>query len=334
MSGKLITVFGGSGFVGRYAVRALCKAGWRVRVAVRNPMNAGDMRLSGEVGQVQIIQANVRNRPSIVRALDGADAVLNLVGLLSEKGRQTFEGTQALGAQNIAEYAAQAGITQFVQMSAIGADLNSKANYARTKAEAEEAVKAKIPTATILRPSVLFGPEDDFFNKFAGFSRILPFLPLIGGGKTKFQPLFVGDLAQAIVNALETETSQGRTYELGGPSTYTFKQLLEFITNAVDRPKILIPVPFFLAELKGMAFDLMFKFWPFHAPPLTGDQVRLLKTDNIAGLEADKNYGTISDLGVSNLETIEVIVPTYVWRYREYGQFHIATKDDVSRVDI
>ncbi|MFC7292096.1 complex I NDUFA9 subunit family protein [Hirschia litorea] len=334
MSGKLITVFGGSGFIGRYAVRALCKAGWRVRVAVRNPMNAGDMRLSGEVGQVQIIQANVRNRPSIVRALDGADAVLNLVGLLSEKGRQTFDGTQALGAQNIAEYAAQAGIKQFVQMSAIGADLNSKSDYARTKAEAEDAVKAKVPTATILRPSIVFGPEDDFFNKFANFSRFLPFLPLIGGGKTQFQPVFVGDLADAIIGALASEDTQGRTYEIGGPSTYTFKQLLEFITDAVDRPKLLIPVPFFLAELKGMTIDLLFKLWPFHAPPLTGDQVRLLKSDNIVGLEKDKNYGTIADLGVTNLETIEVIVPTYVWRYREYGQFHVKVKDDVSRVDI
>lgn len=334
MSGKLITVFGGSGFIGRYAVRALCKAGWRVRVAVRNPMNAGDMRVGGEVGQVQIIQANVRNRPSIVRALDGADAVLNLVGILFERGRQSFNGTQLLGAQNIAEYAAEAGIEQFVQLSAIGADTNSKSNYSRSKAEAEDVVLSKIPTATILRPSVVFGPEDDFFNKFSSLAAMSPALPLIGGGKTKFQPVFVGDLADAIVGALDNSEAQGRTYEIGGPTTYSFKELLQFVLETTDRRRILLPIPFFAAELKGMALDLMFKLWPFHAPPLTGDQVRLLKSDNIVGLETDKNYGTISDLGVTTLETIEAIVPTYVWRFREYGQFHVPEKDEVSRVDI
>ncbi|ACT57910.1 complex I NDUFA9 subunit family protein [Hirschia baltica] len=334
MSGKLITVFGGSGFIGRYAVRALCKAGWRVRVAVRNPMNAGDMRIGGEVGQVQIIQANVRNRPSIVRALDGADAVLNLVGLLYQKGRNTFDGTQALGAQNIAEYAADAGIKQFIQLSAIGADLESNANYARTKAEAEQTVLDQIPTATILRPSLVFGPEDQFFNKFATFAKFLPFLPLVGGGKTKFQPVFVGDLADAIVNALSIPETQGRTYEIGGPRTYTFKELLEFITEQTDRKKTLLPIPFFAAELKGLVFAGLFKFWPFHAPPITRDQVRMLKSDNIVGLETDKNFGTIEDLGVTSLETVEAIVPTYLWRHREYGQFHIPEKEDVSRVDI
>lgn len=334
MSGKLITVFGGSGFIGRYAVRALCKAGWRVRVAVRNPMNAGDMRLGGEVGQVQIIQANVRNRPSIVRALDGADAVLNLVGLLYQNGRNSYDGTQALGAQNIAEFAAEAGITQFIQLSAIGADENSNSNYARTKAEAEKAILAKIPTATILRPSLVFGPEDQFFNKFANFARFLPFLPLIGGGKTKFQPIFVGDVAEAIANAVEKPEAAGRTFEIGGPRIYSFKEILEFISVQTDRKPLLIPVPFFLAELKGLFLAGLFKFWPFHAPPVTRDQVRLLRKDNIVGLETDENLGTIEDLGVSDLETIEAVVPDYLWRYREYGQFHIAEKDDVSRVDI
>jgi len=334
MSGKLITVFGGSGFIGRYAVRALCNAGWRVRVAVRNPMNAGDMRVGPEVGQVQIIQANVRNRPSIVRALEGADAVLNLVGLLYQSGKNTFNGTQALGAANIAKYAAEAGITQFIQMSAIGANINSQANYARTKAEAEKAVLDQIPSATILRPSIVFGPEDEFFNKFASMSKFLPFLPLIGGGKTQFQPIFVGDLADAAVASLDNPVAQGRTYEIGGPKTYTFKELLEFIGEQTDRKRVLMPIPFFLAEFKGLLFAGLFKLWPFHAPPLTRDQVYLLKSDNIVGLETDQNFGTISELGITELETIEAIVPNYLWRHREYGQFHVKEKDDVSRVDV
>lgn len=335
MTGKLITVFGGSGFIGRYAVRALCKAGWRVRVAVRNPMNAGDMRLSGEVGQVQIIQANVRNRPSIVRALDGADAVLNLVGILFERSRQGFYGTQALGAKNIAELAADAGITQFVQMSAIGADVNSTAHYAVTKGEAEKSVMSVIPTATILRPSVVFGEEDGFYNRFGQLAAMFPALPLIGGGKTKFQPIFVADIADAIVNALAMPQAQGRIFELGGPKVYTFKEVLETVMAETDRKRMLLPIPFFIAEAIGMVLHGLFKaFWPFHAPPLTGDQVRLMKSDNIVGISREANIGTIADLGVTELESVEAIIPTYLWRYREYGQFHIKSNDEVSRVDL
>ncbi|MBB35735.1 MAG: complex I NDUFA9 subunit family protein [Hirschia sp.] len=335
MSGKLITVFGGSGFLGRYAVRSLCKAGWRVRVAVRNPMNAGDLRVGGEVGQVQIVQANVRNRPSVERALEGADAVLNLVGILYESGRQSFEGSQHLGAKNVAELAQAAGVSQMIHISAIGADENSKADYARTKAEGEKSVREYMPQAVILRPSIIFGPEDGFFNRFAGLAKMSPVLPLIGGGKTRFQPVFVGDVAEAILAALDNPSAQGRIFELGGPRSYSFKELLTYICEQTNRSPFLIPVPFFIAQIKGMAISLAFKMWPFHAPPLTGDQVRMLKTDNVVGLTGDDSIGTIEDLGVTELESVEAIVPSYLWPYRPYGQFQIReTADEVSRVDV
>ena len=200
MTGKIVTVFGGSGFLGRHVVRALCRQGWRVRVATRRPHLAGDVKLAGDVGQVQLVQANVRNRNSIKRALENADAVVNLVGILTERGSQSFQGTQALGAANIAELAAEAGISKFVQMSAIGASTKSRSRYAQTKAEAEASVRQSIPTATILRPSIVFGPEDGFFSRFAGMARMSPVLPLIGAS-TKFQPVYGADVAQAVWSA-------------------------------------------------------------------------------------------------------------------------------------
>ena len=335
MSGKLITVFGGSGFLGRYVVRELCKAGWRVRVAVRNPMNAGDMRVGGEVGQVQIIQANVRHRPSVERALQGADAVVNLVGILYERGRQTFNAAQAEGAENVAEIASELGIKQMVQMSAIGADADSDANYARTKAEGEAAVRKHMPQSIILRPSIIFGPEDGFFNMFGGYAKLLPVLPLIGGGKTQFQPIFAGDVAQAVVAALGNSSAAGRTFELGGPRTYSFKELLDYICEQTNRGPFKLPLPFWMARMQGQIFSVLFKLWPFHAPPLTGDQVLMLKEDNIVGASGDESVGTIEDLGDIELETVEAIAPSYLWRYRPYGQFQIRDADDgVSRVDL
>ena len=335
MSGKIITIFGGSGFLGRYAVRALCKAGWRVRVAVRNPMNAGDMRLGGEVGQVQIVQANVRNRPSVARAVEGVDAVLNLVGVLYERGRQSFEGSQHLGARNIAELAKEAGVSQMIHISAIGADADSESDYAQTKAKGEAAVREVYPNAIILRPSILFGPEDGFFNKFAEFAKYLPMLPLVGGGKTQFQPVYVGDVADAIVASLTDNAAEGRTFELGGPRTYSFKELMQFVKDQTNRGPLLLPMPFWAASLQGLTFDLFFKFWPFHAPPLTADQVRLLKVDNVVGATNEENVGTLADLGITELETIEAIAPTYLWSYRPYGQFQIRDgEDEVSRVDL
>jgi len=328
MTGKIVTVFGGSGFLGRHVVRALCRQGWRVRVATRRPHLAGDVKLAGDVGQVQLVQANVRNRPSIRRALENTHAVVNLVGILTERGSQSFQGTQALGARNIAELAAEAGVSSFVLVSAIGASDKSPSRYARTKAEAEAATRAAIPSAVILRPSIIFGPEDGFFTRFAELARMSPFLPLIGA-RTRFQPVYVGDVAQAVVSALRPEAA-GKTYELGGPRIYTMKELLQFITREIDRPRMLLPIPVPVAAPMGYIIGALSRLNPFFGPPLTGDQVQLLKHDNIVSPGA----GTLADLGVTNLETVEAITPTYLWRHRPHGQFQPPRVDEASRVDV
>lgn len=328
MTGKIVTVFGGSGFLGRHVVRTLCKKGWRVRVAMRRPHLGVDLKVSGDVGQVQLIQANVRNRASIARALEGVDAVINLVGILYERGAQTFQGTQALGARNIAELAAAAGIETFVQVSAIGADPQGRSVYARTKAEAEAAVLAAIPTATIIRPSVLFGPEDGFLTRFAELARMSPIMPLIGGS-TKFQPVYVGDAASAIVAALGRPDARGRTFELGGPRVYTMTELLKYILEVTDRPRLLLPIPQLFAAPMGYTIGALSKLNPFFGPPLTGDQVQLLGKDNVP---ASGTPG-LAALGVTSPETIESIAPTYLWRHRPYGQFHEPRIEDVSRAD-
>jgi uncharacterized protein YbjT (DUF2867 family) len=319
MASDVIVVFGGSGFVGRYVVRALAKAGKRVRVAMRRPHLAVDLRVMGDVGQIQLVQANVRNAASVARAMEGADGVVNLVGILFEKGKQTFDSTQLDGAQTIAEEAKKVGITRYVHMSAIGADTGSKSNYGRTKGQAEEAVKALVPSATILRPSIVFGPEDDFFNRFAAMARITPALPLIGGGQTKFQPVYVGDVADGVLKALDTG---GGIYELGGPRIYSFKELLAYITAQIERPRFLAPLPFFAAELMGNVLDGVFRLNPFAGPPLTGDQVKMLKADNVVSADA-KGF---ADLGITKLESVEAIVPTYLVRFKPYGQFQVRTK--------
>ena len=322
MTKGLVTIFGGSGFIGRYAARQLVKAGWQVRIACRRPGIAGDVRLAGSPGWIDLVQANVRNRASIARAIDGADAVINLVGILHEGGRQSFDASQAEGAQSVAELAAEAGITRFVQVSAIGANPDSKSKYARTKAQAEERVRAAIPGAVILRPSIVFGPEDNFFNRFASMTRMSPFLPAIGGGKTRFQPVYAGDVADAIAAAVSSDEVQGKTYELGGPGTYTFKEIYDFVLETVCRKRFKLPLPFLFAKPVGLLFGAVFRYippvrWVFGPPPITGDQVELLKTDNVVGEEV---LG-LADLGVTQLESIEAIVPTYLWRHRPYGEF-------------
>lgn len=326
--GQIVTVFGGSGFVGRHVVRALCRQGWRVRVASRRPHLAGDLKLAGDVGQVQLVQVNVRNRPSIERALDGAEAAINLVGLLHQHGRQSFQGTQTLGATNIAEIAAKAGVTRFVYVSAIGASDDSRALYGRTKAAAEAATLAALPTATIVRPSIIFGPEDGFFTRFAELSRMTPVMPLIGG-ETKFAPVFVGDVGAAVANALVRDEAQGKTFELGGPRTYTMAELLAWITKEIDRPRLMLPLPFFIAAPMGYIIGALSSLNPFFPPPLTGDQVQMLRTDNVPAAGAPG----LAALGVANPETVEAVVPAYLWRHRPYGQFHTPSVDEVSRVD-
>ncbi|MCA3695270.1 complex I NDUFA9 subunit family protein [Aquidulcibacter sp.] len=319
MSNDVIVVFGGSGFVGRYVVRALSKAGKRVRVAMRRPHLGQDLRVMGDVGQIQLVQANVRNPESVARALEGATGVINLVGILYESGKQSFQSTQLEGARVVAAESAKAGITRFVQMSALGADPASASNYGRTKGEAEQAVLGLIPSAAILRPSIIFGPEDNFFNQFAAMARMSPALPLIGGGNTKFQPVYVGNVAEAAVNALD---SGGGTYELGGPRTYSFKEILEYILKEIERPRFLAPLPFFIAQPLGAVLNAVFKLYPFAGPPLTDDQVVMLKTDNVVSAGAK----TLADLRVTILESVESIVPTYLYRFKPYGQFQVKRK--------
>jgi len=328
MSKGLVTLIGGSGFIGRYAARALVKAGYRVRVACRRPHIAGDVRLAGPPGWVDLIQANVRNLPSLKAACQGADAVVNLVGILSEHGKQTFPDAQFRGAQNAAEAAKAAGVARFVQVSAIGADPDSRAEYARTKARGEQAVRDILPGAVILRPSIVFGPEDGFFNRFAELATspamaVAPFLPAIGGGKTRFQPVYAGDVADAIAAAVARDDAAGNTYELGGPATYTFNEIYDFIFETIDKTRFKAPLPFFIAKPVGLTFGALFRFipplrWVLGEPPITGGQVELLKTDNVV---ADGAL-TLADLGVTELESIESIVPTYLYRFRDYGQFH------------
>jgi NADH dehydrogenase len=314
---ELVVVFGGSGFVGKQVVRALAKAGKRVRVAMRRPHLGHELRVMGDVGQIQVMQANVRFPESVAHALDAADAVISLVGVLAEKGHQNFQALHVNAAGTIAEAAAKAGIARFVHISALGAGPKGS-RYARTKHQGERAVLAALPSAVILRPSIIFGPEDSFFNRFAQMATTAPALPLIGGGKSRLQPIFVGDVAEAATIALERREARGRIYELGGPRVYTFKQLLQYILSEIGRKRILAPLPYLFAQPLGMALDLAFRLLPFD-PPLTGDQVESLKRDNVVG--ADPGAGTIHDLGVTHLESVEAIVPGYLWRFRPYGQF-------------
>ncbi|MEO0818126.1 MAG: complex I NDUFA9 subunit family protein [Pseudomonadota bacterium] len=326
MAKGLVTLIGGSGFIGRYAARALVNAGWRVRVACRRPNVAQDVRVAGPPGWVDLVQANVRNPESLRRVMDGADAVVNLVGILFESGKQTFASAQAEGAKTVARIAAEAGVGRFVQVSAIGADADGRAAYARTKAAGEAGVREAFPDTVILRPSIVFGPEDQFFNRFADMARFAPALPAIGGGKTRFQPVYAGDVADAIAAAVERDDAAGKTFELGGPRSYTFNELYDFIFETIDRKRLKAPLPFFLAKPMGLMAGAIWRipFLPLHTvlgpPPITGGQVDMLRSDNVV---ADGAL-TLSDLGVTELESVESIVPTYLWRFRPYGEFHQA----------
>jgi NADH dehydrogenase len=307
MNTNLVTVFGGSGFLGRHAVRALARAGWRIKVATRHPNRAFFLRPLGAVGQIDFVKCDVADAESVARAIMGSNAVVNLTGILFEKG-QSFDDVQAEGAAHVAQAAAAAGVGALVHVSAIGAAADSDANYAVTKAEGEIAVREAFPNAVILRPSIIFGPEDGFFNKFAEMARFLPALPLIGGGHTRFQPVFVGDVAQAIQVALSRQ--DGRTYELGGPSVYSFKELLQLILRETGRRRLLVPLPFWLASIKAMFLQLL------PNPLLTPDQVRLLKKDNVVSPTA----AGLPDLGITPT-SVEAVIPSYLWRYRAKGEY-------------
>jgi uncharacterized protein YbjT (DUF2867 family) len=312
-SGKLVTVFGGSGFVGRHVVAALAKRGYRVRVAVRRPDLAGHLQPLGNAGQIQAVQANLRFRESVNRAVIGADHVINLVGILFESGAQKFNAVQEFGARAVAEAARDVG-AGLTHVSAIGADKQSEADYAKTKAAAEAAVFETIPNAVIIRPSIVFGPEDNFFNQFAGLARFLPFLPLIGGGKTKFQPVYVGDLAEAIARSVDGQLKAGAIYEIGGPDVKTFKECLELVLEQTGRRRPLIPIPFGIAKIQGSILGMLPK------PLLTKDQVVMLEHDNIVSDKAKLAGLTLEGIGISPASA-EAILPSYLWRFREHGQY-------------
>ena len=317
----LVTVFGGSGFVGAQVVRALAKQGWRVRVAVRQPHLAYKMRLLGDVGQIEVVQANIRNEDSIRRAVEGAHAVVNAVGVLYETGRQKFQSVHAMGARNVAAVSKAAGVSRLVQISAIGADAESGSKYARTKAMGEDAVREAFPGAVIVRPSVVFGPDDDFFNRFGELAMISPVLPLIGGGAGKLQPVFVGDVAKAVVACVTDPGCAGQTYELGGPRAYSFRELMELVLAETGRKRFLVPLPFPVAALMGKVFELL-ALTPW-APPLTEDQVELLKSDNVVS----GSQPGLAELGVE-ATAVEAIVPAYLYRFRKGGQY----ADEVERL--
>jgi NADH dehydrogenase len=310
----LVTVYGGSGFLGRHVIRALAKRHYRIRVAVRRPELAGFLQPLGRVGQIHAVQANLRHAPSVDAAARDAHVLVNLVGILAEGGRQRFNRVHAYGAEQIA-LAANAHGARMVHVSAIGADENSPAAYGRSKAAAEKLILAAQPQSVIMRPSIMFGPEDDFFNRFATLARMSPVLPLIGGGETKFQPVFVGDVATAIADAVDNKLRGGTIYELGGPEVKTFKELMQFVLATIERKRLLVPLPFFAAKLQAA----ILQFAP--APlTLTGDQVELLRIDNIVSDKAKSEGRTLLGIGIEP-DSIEAIVPSYLWRFRRTGQF-------------
>ncbi|GHD64003.1 3-beta-hydroxy-Delta(5)-steroid dehydrogenase [Thalassobaculum fulvum] len=310
MQGQLATVFGASGFIGRNIVRELAARGVRVNAVCRDAEQAKFLKPMGAVGQVTPMRADVTDPAAVARAVAGADMVINLVGILYQSGRNTFDAVQATAPGTIAKAAADAGVRALVHVSAIGADADSRSAYARSKAAGEAAVRAAFPAATVLRPSIVFGANDSFFNRFAAMAQVMPFLPLIGGGANKFQPVYVDDVADAAIAALQRPEAAGKTYELGGPSTYTFRQLLELMLVEIRRRRPLVTVPFWLASLQAAVLELL------PVPPLTRDQIELLKRDNVVAPGAS----TLADLGVDPTP-LEIVLPTYLDAFRLGGRY-------------
>jgi uncharacterized protein YbjT (DUF2867 family) len=309
----LVTVFGGSGFLGRNVVRALAKRDYRIRVAVRRPELAGHLQPQGRVGQIHTVQANLRYPASVEAAMRDSHVAINLVGILAEGGAQTFDAVQATGAETVAKAAADAG-ARMVHVSAIGADANSASRYARAKAVGETAVLTALPSATIMRPSMMFGPEDQFTNRFAGLARMLPVLPLVGC-ETKMQPVYVGDVATAIADAVDGKARDGATYELGGPEVLSFREIVEIILAITDRKRTLLSLPFGLAR-----FQAAFQQFAPGMLKLTPDQVELLRHDNVVSEAAKADGLTLEGLGITP-DSLEAIAPQYLWRFRPSGQF-------------
>ncbi|MDP3803723.1 complex I NDUFA9 subunit family protein [Brevundimonas sp.] len=310
----LVTVFGGSGFVGGHVVQALARRGWRVRVACRRPDRAWKLQTSGHVGQIQAVRCDASRPDDVAAALKGADAAINLVGILYESGRRTFHAMHVGVSRTIAEACAAAGVDRLVQISALGASPESRSDYALSKAAAEMAVREVKPDAVVIRPSIVFGAGDGFLNRFAAMASMSPVLPLIGGGQTKFQPVYVADVAEAVARAATLREAAARTFELGGPAVMTFEEVLKLIRRETYRRFGLIPLPFFAARAIGSLAQLTaFVGIP---PILTRDQVVLLESDNIVAAGAEG----LAELGIEPTG-IEAIAPSYLWRYRRGGQF-------------
>lgn len=313
---KLVTIYGGSGFVGRYIARRMAKAGWRVRVAVRRPNEAIFVKPYGVVGQVEPVFCNIRDDASVAAVMQGADAVVNCVGILAESGKNSFAAVQAEGAARIARLAAAEGVTRFVQVSAIGADTVSQSDYARTKAAGEQAVMEHMPQAVILRPSIVFGPEDQFFNRFAGMARMGPVIPVVGA-EMRFQPVYVDDVAQAAEKALTSDVAPG-VYELGGPEVESFRALMERMLKVINRRRLVLAVPFLVGRVMGWGFDLLqtVTFGLFTNSLITRDQVRNLSRDNVVSADARG----FAELGIEPV-SMEAVLPDYLWRFRPSGQY-------------
>ena len=312
---KLVTIYGGSGFLGRYIAWRMAKAGWRVRVAVRRPNEAVFVRTYGNVGQVEPVFCNIRDDASVQSVLMGADAVVNCVGTFDIRGKNNFQAIQADGAERVARLAAKEGVARMVQISAIGADKKSDSVYAQTKAKGEDAVLSHMPDAVILRPSVIFGPEDEFFNRFAAMTRLGPVLPVVGD-KTKFQPVYVDNVAEAAAKAVTGEAEPG-IYELGGPDVNTFRELMQEMLKVIRRRRLILNIPFWAANLMAFGMEaLQMVTFGLFKPQITRDQVRSLRTDNIVSGSA-KGF---SDLGIKPVAT-EAVLPDYLWRFRSGGQY-------------
>jgi len=320
---RLATVFGGSGFIGRYVVRALARRGWRVRAAVRRPDLAGYLQPLGDVGQIHAVQANLRYPASIAAALAGAEVAVNLVGVQQQTGRQNFEAVHVFGAREIGRAAAALGLRTLVHVSGIGADSESSSPYVASKGRGEAALREAFPAAIVLRPSVVFGPEDDFLNRFALLARYLPVLPLFGGGEVKMQPVYVGDVAEATARALEGGAKAGEVYELGGPEIMTLREIVAFVCRTTERNPLLAPMPFPLARLMAqgteIASALTLGLFP-KALTTTRDQIELLRRDNIVAQTAIEAGRTFRGLGMEP-QGVEAIAPAYLWRFRKAGQY-------------
>lgn len=323
---KLVTIYGGSGFVGRYIARRMAKAGWRVRVAVRRPNEAIFVKPYGVVGQVEPVLCNIRDDASVRAVMAGADAVVNCVGILAESGKNQFDAVQAEGAARVARIASEEKVSRFVHLSAIGADAASASEYARTKAAGEASVREHMPGAVILRPSIVFGPEDQFFNRFASMSRLGPVLPVVGA-ETRFQPVYVDDVAQAAELAL-TEGAAPGIYELGGPDVASFRELMEQMLEVIHRRRLVVNVPFFAARIMAFGFDMLQKLTLglITNSMITRDQVRNLANDNVVR-EGAKGF---ADLGITPVSMTSVL-PDYLWRFRPSGQYD-AIKDSAKNL--